>query len=544
MTSGLFGFYTAQRSLMLNQAAINVINTNVSNINTEGYSRQRLEISQESVVATSASNPLIAAQSGLGAVIDSISRNRDAYIDNSYRTAYSNYSYSNELADNVGLIEDITNGLSNSGLGVALDEFYTAAQQLSQNPTDTVTRTNFVQRTINVATEFNYISNQLTDLKTNLVGDISDTNTLDVSKISLGCDDLNNKLAVIAELNSTISFSTTQGSTPNSLLDNRDKLLDQISEYIPVTVSAGPNNTVNISLGGTDLVTGSTQVGSFKYELKDTSLAGNWTTNPPVVKIQDPNGRDVLNDVSSKITSGKLGAILDVTGSDINKPSINNMFDSLNLLANEFATQINSIQMYNEPDMEDDGITPTGTTTQAMCINKTATTPTLKEATHKIFLNQDTEATSDDTKITAANIRVNNAIISDPTEVAAARINYTTATGATAANIQGTGDGSNALLIAQFENKALSNLNNTTTEKYLNSVTSNFGVQVRDVQDKLDSNDTILQQISLKRESASGVNLDEEYTDLIKFQRSYEASARIFNVVNEIMQKIVTLGNS
>jgi flagellar hook-associated protein 1 FlgK len=538
MTSGLFGFFTAQRSLMLNQAALNIVNTNVANINTEGYSKQRLELSQESIVSTDASMPMNAAQSGLGAVIDSISRNRDAYIDSSYRSAYSNYSYSSELSENVGLIEDITNGLSDTGLQAAFKEFYTAAQQLSQNPTDTVSRTNFVQRAINVATEFNYTSNKLTDLKTNLIGDVTDPNTLDISKIGLDCNDLNNKLAAIANLNSTISLSTTQGNTPNSLLDNRDKLLDEISQYIPLTVSAGPNNTVNLSLGGIGLVTGNAQVGFFNYELKDTSVAGDWTTNPPVVKIMDPNNRPVSNDVSSKITTGKIGAILDVTGSDIDKPSINNMLDDLNLLAKEFATQINNIQLYN------DTITTPGTTVQAMCIDTTATTPTLTDATHKIFLNQDTEGTSDDTKITAENIRVNTAIVSNPAEISTTRITYATATGATTIDLQGTGDGSNVLLMAQLENQSLANINNTTTEKYLNSVTSNFGIKVRDVEDKLNSNDTILQQISLKRESASGVNLDEEYTDLIKFQRSYEASARIFNVVNEIMQKVVTLGAS
>jgi flagellar hook-associated protein 1 FlgK len=538
MSSGLFGFFTAQRSLMLNQAAINVINTNVANINTDGYSKQRLEISQQSIVANKDITPLAAAQSGIGAVIDSISRNRDTYIDTSYRSAYTNNSYYSELSDNVGLIEDITNGLSDTGLQAAFKEFYTAAQQLSQNPTDSVVRTNFVQRAIDVATEFNEVSERLTDLKTSLVGNVNDTSTLEVSKLGLACDDLNNKLASIANLNKTISFSTTQGDTPNSLLDNRDILLDEISQYIPITVTSGPNNTVNISLGSTALVDGFTQVGSFKYELQNPSVAGDWTTNPPVLKVQDPNGRNVLNDVSSKITSGKIGAILDVTGSDADKPTINNMLEDLNLLAKEFATQINNIQKFN------DSTTTVGTTVQAMCLDSTAATPTLKASTYKIFLNQDDEATSNDAQITAANIRVNSTIISTPNEVAAARINYATATGATAIDLKGTGSGSNALLIAQLENQSFSSLNNTTTEKYLNSVTSNFGVKVRDVENNLESTDAILEQISLKRESASGVNLDEEYTDLIKFQRSYEASARIFNVVNEIMQKIVTLGSS
>lgn len=536
MTSGLFGFYTAQRSLLLNQAAINLINSNVANINTPGYSKQRLEISQASVITPESNISLVAAQSGIGAVIDSISRSRDIYVDYSYRLANSNLSYSKELYENVGLIEDITNGLSDSGLATAFKEFYTAANSLSQNPTDSVTRTNYVQRAIDVTTKFNQIANQLTSLKTNLVGDASNPNTLDVSKINLNCNDLNNKLKTIADLNKTISLSSAQGSTPNSLLDERDKLLDDISGYIPVTVSAGPNNTVNLSLNGTELVTGGLQVGTFKYELKNTTIPGDSVTNPPVIKIKDANGNDVVQDATSKFTTGKIGAILDVTGSDVNKPTINNMLGKLDKLASEFATQINGIQLF-----EDTTTTP-GSTVQARCIDTTAATPTLKDATHKIFMNQDAEATSNDALITATNIRVNLAIISNPTEVASARITYDTLTGPNAVDLQGTGNGSNALLMAQLGTKSLSNLNNSTTDKYLNSVVSNFGVQLKSVKDKLDSNDALMQQTSLKRESASGVNLDEEYIDLIKYQRSYEASAKVFNAVDKIMQQIIALG--
>jgi flagellar hook-associated protein 1 FlgK len=537
MSSGLFGFYTAQRSLLLNQAAINVINNNVANINTEGYSKQRLEISQFTNEMFDANNPLVLAQSGLGAVIDSISRNRDAYIDSSYRSATSNQSYYAELYDNVGLIEDITNGLSDTGLSAAFSEFYTAAQQLNQNPTDSVFRTNFVQRAIDVATKFNQVSSQLTTIKTNLVGDVSNTTTFSTSKISLDCDDLNNKLSALADLNKTISLSTAQGTTPNSLMDSRDNLLDEISAYIPITVTASTDNMVNVSLGGTELVSGQVNVGVLKYELQDTSIAGDWTTNPPVVKVQDMNGRTIVKDASSKITSGKIGAILDITGSDPEKPTIDNMLDSFNLLAQEFATQVNNIQLFN------DATTTPGTTVQAMCIDSASATPALKVATHKIFLNQDDETTSSDSLITAANIQINSFISSDPTEIAAARLSYTTATGPAAIDLKGTGDGSNALKMAQLANINLPNINNSTTEKFLSSISSNFGVQVKSVEDRLESNEAILEQVSLKRESASGVNLDEEYTDLIKFQRSYEASAKVFNVINEIMQTIIALGS-
>jgi|GEM_PF-1097320 len=535
MTSSLFGFYTSQRSLLVNQAAINIVSNNITNINTTGYSKQRLELSQQTLLTTDCNDPLIASQSGIGSVIDTISRNRDVYIDSSYRTANSNYAYSTELYDNVSLIEDITNGLSDTGLTAALTEFYTAAQDLNNDPSNTVVRTCFLQRALDVATNFNQAASQLTTIRTNLIGDVDDPNTLNVSKINLDCNDLNNKLKAVADLNKTISLATSQGTAPNSLLDERDNLLDEISEYIPITVTGGSNNSISISMNGTNLVTDSQQVGYFKYELKDTSVDGDWDTNPPVVKIQDVNGRDILKDASSKITSGKIGAILDVTSSDENKPTINNTLDNLNTLANEFASQINAIQTYSETDDP-----AAGSTTKAMCIDNTGSTPVLKEATENIFLNNDTGTNSN---ITAENITINNALISDPTKIATARITYTTASGPSSTDLAGTGNGNNSLLIVQLESKSLANLNNLTTEEYLNSVSSNFGVQVKSVESNLDSNDAILQQISTKRESTSGVNLDEEYTDLIKYQRSYEASAKIFDVMDKVLQTIIALGS-
>ena len=96
MSSSLFGLYNTQRSLQINQAALNIINNNIANMNTEGYSKQRLEISQN-VIEGSVNSPFDSAQAGAGANLDAVSRNRDVYLDNYYRSENSDLSYYKEF---------------------------------------------------------------------------------------------------------------------------------------------------------------------------------------------------------------------------------------------------------------------------------------------------------------------------------------------------------------------------------------------------------------------------------------------------------------
>ena len=132
MTSTLFGIYNAQRALSLNQAVIDIINNNIANVNTPGYSKQRAELEQ--LTSGNISNiPQNAAQDSMGAIIGEISRNRDAYLDNYYRGQNSELYYYDELQENANLIEDITNELDNLGINNALDEFYQSLSQLSAN---------------------------------------------------------------------------------------------------------------------------------------------------------------------------------------------------------------------------------------------------------------------------------------------------------------------------------------------------------------------------------------------------------------------------
>ncbi|OGH96697.1 MAG: flagellar hook-associated protein FlgK [Candidatus Melainabacteria bacterium GWA2_34_9] len=516
MPSTLYGIYNAQRALSLNQAAIDIINSNVANMNTKGYSKQRLEISQASNVAPYQS-PVDATQSGMGAIIDSVTRNRDVFLDNSLRRETTDLNYYKEYTDNAVQLENIVNELDDTGLNKTLNDFYNSLSQLASNPNDFVVRNSVVQNAITLATTFNNTYTSLQNEKTGLVGDINNPDTLTQSKLSIDINDLNNKLSAVANLNDQINLSTSQGMTPNALLDQRDELLDKISEYIPVNITNERNNTVTLSIGAIELVRGKERSGFFEIQ------AGATNDNPSIVQIKNDAGSVFSTNAYSLITSGKIGAILQTGGDDPGKLTIKGIMDSLNSLASEFATAVNAVQTNGR--YIDSSVNPNE-------LSDNLSNPIPPSA----GTDPDPEDFFVDSSglgvINAGNISVNAIISNDPYQIAAAKLT---------SNLTETGDGSNALLMSQIRNQGLAVLGGATTQGYITNVTGKLGTQSKNIQDNYDIKSNILQQVTQKRESVIGVNLDEELTDLVRFQRSYEASAKVMQTLSQTLTTIINM---
>jgi len=516
MPSTLYGIYNAQRALSLNQAAIDIINSNVANMNTAGYSKQRLEISQ-AINVSPYQNPIDATQSGMGAIIDSVSRNRDVFLDNSLRKETTDLNYYKEYTNNAIQLENIVNELDDTGLNKTLNDFYNSLSQLASNPNDYVIRNSVVQNAITLTTTFNNTYTSLQNAKTGLVGDITQPDTLAQSKLSIDINDLNNKLSAVANLNKQINLSTSQGMTPNALLDQRDQLLDQISEYIPINITNESNNTVTLKLGSVELVKGNERTGFLEIQ------AGLTNDNPSIVQIKNDGGSTLSSNAYSLITSGKIGATLQVGGSDASKLTIKGLIDSLNTLASEFANAVNTIQTGGR--YIDSSVNPKELSNNTT--NPIDGTLPLDADPEDFFVDSDSSGT-----ITAGNISVNAVISDDPYQIAAAALT---------SDFTETGDGSNALSMSQARNQSIALLGGATTQGYITNFTGRLGTQSKNVQDNYDIKNNILQQVIQKRESVIGVNLDEELTDLVRFQRSYEASAKVMQTISQTLTTIINM---
>ncbi len=518
MPSSMFGIYTAQQSLQLNQAAINLINNNIANINTPGYSKERLELSQKVVMSTGANIGAVAAQMGVGSMVDTVTRNRETYFDNYYRSESTTFNYYKELDSNISLIEDAANELEEGGIGDAFIQFYDASHKLSMDPVDSVTRTNFVQKAMDLTQNFNDTANQLTGIQENLVGNSVNPGSLDKSKLGLITSELNTKFDALIELNRVIGLSSAMGTAPNGLMDERDRLLDDISEYIPISVNEKANNNLSISVGNYEILDGDTRHIEFDVAFNTESMGTEGVYDPTVVVLTRIEDDEVINSNANDLfKTGQIAGVLDSVRYDFDDPdklTTNNIMTRLNKLAREFAEAVNSIQTSGKYIVVDENR-----------LSDPVNNP--DEIPENIFV----DGAGYVNDITASSITVNDNIVKDVFKIAAAQSD----------DVLEKGDGSNALAIAQLRNEYNSELDNATFEDYLSSVVGKIGIESSSIKQSYEAQDSIMKNIKTKRESIMGVNLDEELTDLLRYQRAYEASAKVLNTVSKSLETIINM---
>lgn len=507
----------ARDALAVNQAAITVVSNNIANVGTEGYSKLRVnQAASINLSGRSGNSAAVIAESLSGVSLESITRYSDSFMQSCYWDQNSIASYYNKYANAAGQSEDLMNELKTTGLAKALDTFYDAADALSNDPDNITSRTNYVSAAENLCSVFNRVSSDLTDLEKSLVGTSNDMSS---SEMSSSISEANKLLDQIVETNKSIVSTATDGVPSPALLDKRDELVTQLSELTNISTSENDDGTIDISLGDYSLVNGTRSTGRFKVA-NSLDVDNNIVTT---VSIVDPTtSKTVSSNVNSDITGGSIAAILDFCGTNPSKFTIKNVRDDLNAMANSFATVMNTLQ------------TTANASGTPMCLNAAGTQLQAVAATDVMFTTSDGTAT-----ITAGNIRVRQAIIDNPFGVAAARVTNV-------ADLTATGNNSNMKSIIEVRTKSSyytgTSLEGSTLEGYLSDAVTDVGSNVKSVEDSYKTQNTVLTSTKTKLKSTTGVNLDEELGDLIKYQRAYEAAARVFSVCNELLNDLVNLG--
>lgn len=509
----------AQEALTVSQAAITTVSNNIANVDTPGYSK--LRVNQSSVVNVSSlkgDSPTLEANSLSGVELDNIQRYSAEGTQAYYWQENSTNSYLTEYSNVASDIQDLTNELNNTGLNNALSNFYTAAGTLNQNASDITARQNYVSAAQNVCAQFNSISKNLSDVQTSLVGDMISNSS---SEISSEIDTTNSILKQLAEVNSDIIKTNTGTSSTPSLLDQRDQLVTKLTNLIPLTTQINSNGTVTVYLGDYHLVNG----GSLDGQLKATNSLDASNNLVTTISMVDPNDSTITKvpSLNSSITGGSIGAVLDAAGTDPNKLNVNGVLVDLNTMASQFASIMNTIQ------------TDASGTTTPMYMNSPTT---MAISTTNMFVNNTQPVATETTGITAANIAVKSTVVNNPYLVAAARVN--TVDIATSTN--DVGNNSNSTLIVNSQTKTYAGLGNTTLSGYLSNMVAEVGTDVSTLSTDSKNQALVLQQVQNKLSAATGVNLDEELTDLIKYQRSYQSAARIFTTCNDLLDTLINLG--
>ena len=579
MSSTFMGLETSKRGLSTQQSALYTVGHNISNANTLGYSRQRVNMEATMGFPGVGMNaPKIPGFLGTGVQTGSVQRIRDQFLDNQYRQETTKLGYWSSKSDSISQMEDVLSEPSEYGLNAAFDSFYSSFQELSTNPGNASARAVVVQRGKQLADSFNYINKQLTQIQSNLK-----------NEMNVETNNVNSILKQIASLNEQIGNIEPNGYLPNDLYDARDQLVDQLSEYFNVSVdyTKSGGNALAIAEGSMNVyiklndgtkvqVINKNQAATITANgyNKSTDAAGNvsytngafnsseefspftyfgvsfggTSTNISHEQLEMGSGKmislvhaygyadDSIATKSTTTTTGPDGKPVTTTtytwpnvapGTD--RPLADGTYidklEELDKLAQQFAETFNAIHTQ--------GFTlANGATASVKGLN--------------FFVDSDGNGTAGGNKISAATIKINDDIVKDLNLIAAS----------SRAGEEGNGD--MAILLSNIKSLSLDgstktleladgskitakvgNLDGASAQTYYQGVVGQLGTDGQQANKMVMNSTTIQLSISNNRAAVSSVSLDEEMTDMIKFQQAYNASARMVTVVDETLDKII-----
>jgi flagellar hook-associated protein 1 FlgK len=297
---------------------------------------------------------------------------------------------------------------------------------------------------------------------------LSDVAASTTQSLGNDVDAANTAATQLNSVNSQIAIGTATGANVNSLLDQRDQLLDQLSSLVGGVATINPNGTASVQVGGQDLVIGA-------YNGTPASVNSITVDSTPTVSV---GGTGVT------LTGGSAAA--SVTTLTTTLPQMQSQLDAV---ASALASAVNGAQA-NGYDLSGNAGTA-------------------------IFGTSDGSGT-----VTAANIAVT---MTDPSLVAAA------ATSSSGGNL----DGGNALVASNLGSAAGS------ADKLYGGLVGQIGSASKLAQQQQSTQDAVTASVDTLRQSASGVNLDEELTNMLTLQRAYQASSRVLTTMDSLLDTLI-----
>ena len=275
---------TSVSGLLAFQQALDVTSNNIANSSTPGYSVERANLTPQPGEAATG------GYIGSGVAVGSITRSYDELLAQQVRNSQASYSSLNSLATQASQLDNLLSSSSN-GLTAGLQNFVNALQSLANSPTSSAARQALLSQSQALAQQLQGYDAQISQYGDNLEqqvhGDVSQINSL-----AGGIASLNNQIA--KDLAGT-------GQAPNQLLDQRDQLIDQLSQYVSVNTASEPNGMLDIYIGsGQSLVSGGTA-----QQLATTP--NNYDASVLQIGLSSPGG---TADITSEITGGELGGLL------------------------------------------------------------------------------------------------------------------------------------------------------------------------------------------------------------------------------------------
>jgi len=361
------GLQTALSGLEAAQAAIDTTGQNIANASTPGYSRQTVNLTERSALTIPALSSVTGdgSQFGTGVDITSITRIRDTFLDSQYRAQNSTENGQNTTQTLLSQVQAGLNEPSSDGLSTALNQFFSDWNTLASTPNDQGAQQAVMGDGAAVADQLNTMSGQLSTLESQVT---QQYNTLTDPTTGAIANDANE----IAQLNGQIAQAQAAGIDANNLEDQRDNVIDDLSQYSNVNVTTQSNGMVNVSFGNAAIA------------------AQNGTADStPLVNGTSVDLTDNITDSNLSGAGGTVGSLLGLYDSTTGTGKIADYSTTLDGIANDLVTTVNGA--ISGADASGPSATPffdpTGTTAATIAVNPSlssnGTTPpyTAEEAT-------------------------------------------------------------------------------------------------------------------------------------------------------------------
>ena len=304
-------FDIAKSGVQSYRQALAVTGQNIANINTDGYKRREAGLTE--VSSGQGGITQIQDGTGLGVRVEDIKRSFDAYLLDRKRNSFSREETATNFLEKISELEDLLLP-GDADLGSSMGLFFSSLQEVAASPADVAARVVAVEEGKNVAATFSRTSEVLSQLKTGAK-----------SAAQQEIDTVNILTKEILNVNSKLLSSSTQGGAANALLDNRDRLIDELSKTLEVTCTYNDKNAAIVRLGGSGsgpkIVEGSKRLA---LGLDEES------TDIKVIL-----GPGTLNSPTNQITNGALRGLIDAS------KTIEQTIKDLDSLAQKFAQEIN-----------------------------------------------------------------------------------------------------------------------------------------------------------------------------------------------------------
>ncbi|MBT9545081.1 MAG: flagellar hook-associated protein FlgK [Candidatus Sericytochromatia bacterium] len=549
------GFNIARSALFTQQQNLDLTGHNIANAGVEGYSRQRLHLqAAPDIYGLGAIYP---GSVGQGVQADRLQRLRDEFLDKEYRLKTQEQSYYQTRLNYSERMETSLGELGESGLGLTIEKFFNSFQEASLRPDDRALR----QTVVAAGNDLSYGLRSFFEDVYRLQEDADRDLTQSVDRA--------NQISMqLAQLNEQISLRVNLGETPGDLMDQRDRLLDEIGSLLKIQIQTFENGTVQVQSDGKalvsqnvwhaielrrepDLLRGQNPVG-FPATLNSGDLVINGVdilgSDPPLNIAAAANAGLLVNQINLRTGQTGVTAALDPsgrliltgTGNGSNLINLEVTGTGLTLtglaggdytLTNSTSLQVGDSIYMNQPGGKIESLLDTKTRILPDTLNRVhQLAASLIRRVNTIHSQAfDLNGQSNRPFFTGtnpSNLAVSGTIQADPALLAlAADASFPP------------GDGSQARAIYQLRFQAT--IGGESLEDYYRTLVTTMGNTIGQARERSETLDLVKASVDNQRQSVSGVNLDEELANMLQFQRSFSAAARVMTTMDEMLNQIV-----